>query len=208
MNTLEAITERRSIKHYDPSHQITDEEIKKLLSYAVLSPTSFNIQNWRIVVSRNEQTRKKLRAASWDQAQVTESSAVLILCADIKAWEKNPKRYWKDAPEAVGKALIPMIAYVYEGRDQLQRDEAIRSCGIVAQTIMLTAKEMGYDSCPMIGFDPVIVAEIINLPEDHLIGLMITIGKPLKPAQPRGGQLPLSEVVFNERFRSKRTKSK
>ncbi len=65
---------------------------------------------------------------------------------------------------------------------------------------MLSAKEMGYDSCPMIGFDPIKVAEIINLPEDHVIGFMVTVGKALKPAQPRGGQLPFSEIVINDKF--------
>ncbi len=200
MNTFEAITARRSIKHYDTSHEISDEEIEKLLNYTLLSPTSFNIQNWRLVVVRDTETRKDLRTAAWDQAQVTEASFVIILCADLKAWEKNPERYWKDAPENVRNMLVPMITSVYEGREQLQRDEAMRSCGIAGQTLMLSAKEMGYDSCPMIGFDPIKVAEIINLPEDHVIGFMVTVGKALKPAQPRGGQLPFSEIVINDKF--------
>ena len=49
MNTFEAIETRRSVKHYDPKHRMTDKEIEKLLSAAILSPTSFNIQNWRFV---------------------------------------------------------------------------------------------------------------------------------------------------------------
>lgn len=200
MNTFEAVTERRSVKHYDASHQMSDEEIEKLLSHTLLSPTSYNIQNWRFVVVSDAETLKSLRAASWDQAQVTDASITLILCADLKAWEKKPERYWKNAPEAVRNMLVPMIGGSYKGNEQLQRDEAMRSCGIAAQTIMLLAKEMGYDSCPMIGFDPVKVAEIIKLPEDHVISLMITVGKALKPAQPRAGQLPLSEVVVKNSF--------
>ncbi len=65
----------------------------------------------------------------------------------------------------------------YEGQDRLQRDEAMRSCGIAGQTIMLAAKDMGYDSCPMIGFDIEAVGKLIRLPEDHVIGFMITVGK-------------------------------
>ena len=72
------------------------------------------------------------------------------------------------------------------------RDEAIRSCSIAAQTIMLAVKSMEYDSCPMIGFDPKEVGNLINLPKDHMICLMITIGKAIKVAPPRGGQLPLN----------------
>ena len=76
----------------------------------------------------------------------------------------------------------------------------MRSCGIAGQSIMLAAKDMGYDSCPMIGFDQEAVGKIIHLPEDHCISFMITVGKALKPAWPRPGQLPLSEVVIRDRF--------
>ena len=62
------------------------------------------------------------------------------------------------------------------------------------------AKAMGYDSCPMIGFDPVKVAEIINLPSDHVLGFMIAVGKAVKLALPKGGQLALSEVVVKDLF--------
>ena len=75
-----------------------------------------------------------------------------------------------------------------------------KAIGIAAQTLMLTAKSMGYDSCPMIGFDPGKVAEIIDLPKNHVIGMMLTVGKALKDANVRSGQLPFDEVVFRNGF--------
>jgi nitroreductase len=83
MHTEEAIKTRRSVKHYDPAHRMTDEEINKLLSLAILSPTAFNIQNWRYVVVSDRELREKIRAEAWDQAQVTDSSLFIILCADL-----------------------------------------------------------------------------------------------------------------------------
>jgi nitroreductase len=59
---------------------------------------------------------------------------------------------------------------------------------------------MGYDSCPMDGFDFAAVGKLINLPEDHVIIMFVTIGKALSPANPRGGQLALSEVLINDKF--------
>ena len=200
MDTFEAIEKRRSVKHYDTQHNLTEEEIEKLLSSAILSPTSFNIQNWRFLMVKDPELRKKIRSASWDQAQVTDASLLLVLCADLKAWDKRPERYWKHAPKETRDFLVPAIGPFYEGKDQLQRDEAMRSCGIAAQTLMLSAKAMGYDSNPMIGFDPEKVAEIINLPKDYIISMMLVIGKAIKPAMPRGGQLDLNEVVFTDRF--------
>jgi nitroreductase len=52
----------------------------------------------------------------------------------------------------------------------------------------------------MIGFDPEKVAEIIDLPENHVIGMMLTVGKALKDANARSGQLPYEEVVFRDGF--------
>jgi len=200
MDTFEAIESRRAIKNFDPNYTIPKQEIEKILSAAILSPTSFNIQNWRFVIITNKETKTKLRAASWNQAQVTDASVVIVLCADLLAWKKDPARYWKNAPKTTQDYLVPAIIEAYEGQDQFQRDEAIRSCGMAAQTIMLAAKAMNYDSCPMIGFVPEEVAKIINLPQDHIIPMMITIGKALKPANPRGGQLPLDQIVVEDHF--------
>ena len=200
MNTFDAIKERRSVKHYDTNHKLTDDEVNQLLSLAVLSPTSFNIQNWRFVVVKESEIRKQIRAAAWDQTQVTDSSLLIVICADLKSWKDNPGQYWKNATKEAQDFLVPAIGPFYEGKEQLQRDEAMRSCGIAAQTIMLAAKSMGYDSNPMIGFDPQKVAEIINLPKDHVISMLMVIGKQTKPAMPRGGQLPLDNVVFTDKF--------
>ncbi len=200
MNTLDAIKERRSVKHYDTNHKITDDEINQLMSLAVLSPTSFNMQNWRFVLVKDPEIRKQVRAAAWDQAQVTDSSLFIIVCADLKAWKNNPEQYWVNAPKEAQDFLVPAMAPFYESKDELQRDEAMRSCGIAAQTIMLAAKSMGYDSNPMIGFDPQKVAEIIKLPDNHVISMFIAIGKQTKPAMPRGGQLSLDKIVFTDKF--------
>jgi nitroreductase len=200
MDLFTAVETRRSVKHYDPQHKMTEEEIERLLSYTILSPTSFNIQNWRFVVVQNPKVKAEIKAVSWNQAQVTDASIVVILCADLKAWEKNPQRYWIHSPETVQQQIVPMIGKFYEGQESLQRDESMRSCGIAGQTLMLTARAMGYDTCPMVGFDPVAVAKIINLPEDHIISFMITVGKAIQPARPRGGQLPLKEVMVKDSF--------
>ena len=200
MHTFDAICQRRAVKHYDPEHELADDELRKLMETAIQAPTSFNIQNWRFVLVRDKELRRKIRAVANDQAQVTDASLLIVMTADLKAWKKSPDRYWRDAPKDVAEMLVNWMGPFYEGKEELQRDEAMRSCGIAGQTIMLAAKAMGYDSCPMIGFDPVPVAELINLPEDHVISFMIAVGKGTKPAWPKPGQLPLEEVVIDNRF--------
>lgn len=200
MDTFDAIQQRRAVKHYDPDHVMTEAEIEKLIGSAMLSPTSFNIQNWRFVVVTDKELRASIREAAWGQAQVTDASVLIVMTADLRAHEKDEARYWQDAPKAARDMLVPMIRPFYEGNERLQRDEAMRSIGIAAQTIMLGAKAMGYDSCPMIGFDAARVSELIHLPDDHVVGMLITVGKAAKPAWPRPGQLGFDEVVVREFF--------
>lgn len=200
MDTLDAIRSRRSIKHYDDEYQMTEEEIAELLSLAVLSPTAFNIQNWRFVVVSDSALRQEIRKVAWDQAQVTDTSLFIVLTADLKAWEKEPVRYWENAVQEVQEFMVPAIDAYYRDKDQVQRDEAMRSCGIAAQTLMLAAKSLGYDSCPMDGFDFDEVGKLIKLPEDHVIAMFVAIGKGTKEAWPRPGQLSLDEVVIANSF--------
>jgi nitroreductase len=199
MKTEEAIKARRSVKHYYPDHQMTDGEIAKLLSLAILAPTAFNIQNWRFVVVSDPELRRQIREVAWDQSQVTDTSLFIVLCANLKAWQQ-PARYWNKAPKEVQEFMIPAIDDYYRGKEQVQRDEAMRSCGIAAQTLMLAAKSMGYDSCPMDGFDFDKVAQLIKLPSDHVITMFVAIGKGTKETWPRPGQLTLDEVVIKNSF--------
>ena len=195
METFEAIYGRRSVKHFDPEHQFTDDEVNKLLEAAIQSPTSFNIQHWRFVVVKDAELRKQIREVGNDQAQMTDASLLILMTADVDAWKKEPSRYWQNAPAEVAELLVNWMGPFHEGREQLQRDEAQRSIGMAMQTLMVSAKAMGYDSCPMIGFDHDAVAKLVNLPADHCIGPMVAIGKGTKEAWPKPGQLPLDEVV-------------
>ena len=200
MNVTQAITERRSVKAFDRQHRMSEQEINQLMSLAMLSPTAFNIQNWRFVLVTDPVLRQQIRAASWNQAQVEEATLLIVLTADLNAWAKQPERYWKNAPKAASDVLVSMIGQYYQSNDQVQRDEAMRSCGMAATTLMLAAKEMGYDTCPMDGFDFAAVSKLLNLPADHIPTMFVVVGKALKAAAPRGGQLAMDEVVVYNQF--------
>jgi nitroreductase len=201
MNTIEAIYKRRAVKHFDPKHVLTAAEERKLLEATIQSPTSFNIQHWRFVILRDPEQRTKIRKEFGnDQAQITDASLLVLFTADTKAWQKNPERYWVHAPKPVADLLVGWMGPFHEERPWLQRDEAQRSIGMAMQSLMLAATELGYESCPMIGFDIDPVAELVRLPEDHVMGPMVAIGKGTKDPWPKPGQLPLEEVVFENSF--------
>ena len=201
MNALEAIYQRRAVKHFDPSHKLTPEEEQELLQATIQAPTSFNIQHWRFVIFRDPDLRARLRKEFGnDQAQITDASLLILFTADVKAWQKNPERYWRNAPPEVAELLVNWMGPFHEGREWLQRDEAQRSIGLAMQTLMLAARGMGYESCPMIGFEIEKVAELVNLPADHVMGPLVAIGKGTKDPWPKPGQLSLEEIVFENGF--------
>jgi nitroreductase len=200
MDTQHAIRGRRAVKHFDPTFVMPIADEALLIDLARQAPTSFNLQNWRIVNVKDAALRQEIKAAAWGQAQVSDASLLFVFAADLKAHERDPARYWVDAPKEAQDVLVPMIRPFYEGRDWLARDEGMRSVGFAAQTIMLAAKSMGYESCPMIGFDLDAVAKLVRVPADHAIAMMLAIGKGTKPAFAKPGFIPLAEMVVTDRF--------
>ncbi|MAY42426.1 MULTISPECIES: nitroreductase family protein [unclassified Neptuniibacter] len=200
MELFNAIKERRAVKHYDKESPVSETDFKQIMSAVLLSPTSYNIQHWRFVRVTDPLLRDQIQEAAWGQTQITEAAELIILCADTQAWSDNPQRYWANTPEDVQAMMLPMLESFYNGKEQLQRDEAMRSCGMAAQTLMLSAKALGYDTCPMIGFDNEQVAKIIKLPEHHVISMIVTLGRAAKSANKRAGQLPLEEVLKENSF--------
>ena len=201
MNTIEAIYKRRAVKAFDAAHKLSADEERTLLEATIQAPTSFNTQHWRMVIFRDPELRLKLRKQFGnDQAQITDASLLILFTADVKAWAKNPERYWVNAPDEVADLLVNWMGPFHEGREWLQRDEAQRSIGIAMQTLMLAAQDMGYQSCPMIGYEIEQVAELIKLPEDYVMGPMVAIGKGTKEPWPKPGQLSLDQLVVEDSF--------
>lgn len=199
MSVAEALQQRRSIRRFDTEHRMSDEEFNYLMEHVRLSPTANNIQNWRFVRVADAALRQAIRGVGNDQAQMTDASELLVFCYHEKAWQESPERYWAEAPPEIARMVLGNFA-PYFSQPGVEHEEGLRSCGMAAMSTMLLAKEMGYDSCPMTGFDFDAVARIIGLPENHRIALMVAIGKRTQEAWPRAGQLPFSEVVIENRF--------
>lgn len=200
MDVFEAVSTRRAIKKFDPNHKMNSDDVKKLMDHVILSPTSYNQQNWRFVYVTEQDVKEKISEAARGQAQPRDGSLVIILCGDMTAWKTEPLRYWKNHPTEKQELVKASLERKYSTDEQAQRDEAIRSCGMAAQTIMLAARHMGLDSCPMVGFEYDELAKVINLPDNHLIVMMVVVGKRAEDAAQRGGQLPLNEVAFENNF--------
>jgi nitroreductase len=200
MDVMAALATRRAVKKFDTDHVMSADEIRTLVEAATLSPTAFNIQNWRLVLVTDQAQKDAIRAAGWNQAQFSDCSLLIVVCGDLRAHARDPERYWRRAPASVREAIVPMITRYYEGNARAQHDEVLRSGSMAAMSIMLAARDLGYESCPMSGFDFARVAEIIALPPDHEIVMAVAVGRGTESAPGRSGPVTLSEVVAVDRF--------
>lgn len=200
MDVLKALYERRSIKEFDPMHKISSDDLSTLLDAARQAPSSYNLQHTKIVRIVDREMRKKISAAAYNQPQVLSASELFVLAADTKAWQKKPERCWQNVPEKIRNFILKSIPEFHQNRPWIERDEAIRSASLMAMAIMLAAKSMGYDSCPMIGFEQEPVKEAIQLPNDHVLVMLLAIGKGVKPPYPKPGFIPMEEFLFLDHF--------
>ena len=200
MSVSEAIQKRRSIEQFDPDHSMTETQINELIEAAHLTPSAFNIQHWRFVNIASTELRQKFSAIAWHQPQILSASLLLLVCIDLKAWDKNPERYCAHSPAERQKNVVASIRGYYGSSAEAQRDEGFRSASMSAMTLMLKAKEMGYDSCALGGFNFEQAAQLVNLPDDHAICMLVAVGKKAAEPYPKEQQLALEEILFTDSF--------
>ena len=203
MNVEEAIRSRRSVKSYDTSYELDDATLRRIFELVERTPSSFNLQHWRFVVVRAQERKDQLRAASFGQPHVGECAAVVVVAAKLNAHDDAEASQAHVSDDALRKKLCEEIRGYYENNPQFQRDEALRSASLAAMTLMLVAESMGLCTCPMIGFNPKKVSEIVELAEGVFPVMLMVLGKLGEGDAFPTSRFPLSEVVKLETFTGK-----
>ncbi|WP_455662189.1 nitroreductase family protein [Pradoshia sp.] len=189
MSQLEQIVkERKSVRSYDPEHKIDKDEILELLTLASEAPSSSNLQPWRFIVIQNKELQKEIRSIGFNQAQIEDSSAIVAIIGDIEAYKNVEKIYslnvekgYMDQSIADRTIKQTLNAYPAMSKEALMQIAAY-DAGAIAMQFMLLAKDRGYDTITMGGFDKDAFAERFNLPENHFPITLIAVGKALAPA--------------------------
>ncbi len=138
MEFSETVQQRQSIKSYQPDREISDIELKELMQEVILSPSSFNLQHWKFIAVRDSSIKEKIKDAAWSQEQVGTCSVLLVICGKLDAYQDASEIY-QNVSQPVREKLLPLIKSFYDGNEQLQRDEAIRSASLAAMVLMLAA---------------------------------------------------------------------
>ncbi|WP_210620054.1 nitroreductase family protein [Mammaliicoccus lentus] len=180
MELQEVINKRRSVKQYEP-YEMNRETITKLLNKASLSPSAWNLQQWKVVVAHSDEAKEKLYEAANKQIKIKESSATFIVLGNLNAhntigdiaddWIKH-----NHIPAEKREGLIQSVNTFFEDETN-KRDEAVRGASLFAMNLMLISEDEGYATCPMIGFDKQAVVDAFNIDDNLVPAMLITIGK-------------------------------
>lgn len=205
MEIIQAIKERRSINFFQPDLKLPDELIRELLEISNLSPSSFNLQPWRVIVVRDQERKRALRKCAFDQPKIEEASVVLIMIADPKAVEENLERVldsWEELgylkPEGRERSK-GMAKNLYGTEDSLKRKIfAVKNTSLFAMNIMIAAKGLGLETHPMDGFDEEAIKKEFGISEDKIIPMLIAIGylKEGVKLLPRAFRRPINEFTI------------
>jgi len=201
MNFEQIVKERFATKSFD-GKEISEEKIKKLFEIIHNAPSSFNIQPWKIIVIKDKALREKLAPVSWNQPQITSSSHLLVFCADTNI---------KENIERLEKLMIKNGAQAdqIKGYIQMMRDFekpmtpeqklswAQRQTYIALGNAVNGAKYLGFDSCPMEGFNPQEYAKILNLPANIVPSALVTLGYTTEKPRPKV-RFPVEEVFMEK----------
>ncbi|MCK6256145.1 nitroreductase family protein [Fictibacillus sp. KIGAM418] len=200
----DVINERHSVRKYDPSAELSAEEITELLEDAAKAPSSWNLQHWKFLVFHDQQAKEQLLPIAYNQEQVVQASAVVAILGDLEA-DQNADRVYQDAvdggfmTEEIKTALVSQIKDAYATRPEMARDEAIRNASLASMQLMLTAKAKELDTCAMGGFNADELVKAFGIPERYLPVMLISVGKAAKTAH-QTARFPIQEAIVWNKF--------
>lgn len=198
---MDVIKERHSVRKYDPDFKISEQEIEGILKDATLAPSSSNLQSWRFLVITDQEKKKELRAIANNQEQVETASAVIAVLGD-KEMYRNAEKVYRSANEAgfMDEAnmnrLIQSTHSTYPNApEEIRKQIASFDAGLVTMQLTLIAKDRGYDTVIMGGFDKQKFVEKFNIQERFFPIVLISLGKAGAPAFTTT-RLPLEDVLL------------
>jgi nitroreductase len=178
-------TKRRSIRKYDGTFKISNEELQDIILEANLAPSSMNMQPWRYVIVNSTEGKEDLRKAMYGNiSQLETSSAMIVMFNDLKKFDLAESIYNKAVLEGLmstesrEKQLLNISKMLVRMDINQINHVGLIDCGLAAMQLMLVAKERGYDTCPIGGFNHDLIHDATGMDKERYKPVMIiSIGK-------------------------------
>ena len=185
MEFKDVIQQRRAVNFFDPTQDVTDEQLKQIIETAALAPSSSNLQPWYVIVLRDKEQKERLKKVASNQTKITDAPVVLIILGDREGFKKGNAGFEQAFAESVKAGQTNQEKYdgfanaanlLYGTSPERQVAFASKNAGFFAMSLMLATKDAGLDSHPMDGFDIDGVRKAFNIPDHYWIPLLLAIG--------------------------------
>lgn len=200
MNFKEIATKRYAVKEFT-GEEISEQKIDELKELIRLSASSFGLQPYNILIIKSKELKEKLQPLAYNQPQITTSSHLLVFCSNTKVKERID-----DYVEMLGgeeslnestKNYIGMMRSLESLDEESINMWSTKQTYIALGNALNGAKSLGFDSCPMEGFDANGFKEALELPEHITPVVLCPVGIAADTPKPKI-RYP-AEVLFIEK---------
>ncbi len=199
MQFKDSVMQRYATKKFD-GKKISGDKISELLELVRFAPSALNLQPWKIKIVTDQIVKAQLLAASNNQQQVTTCSHLLVFCADSDydgLIRRLDTLMQKNGVPVDMKNMVIGMAREFTGKMSMEQKRAWSQ----AQTYLALgnalngAKALGFDSCPMGGFDPAEYSRILNIPANLVPVMLCPIGYAADKPLPKI-RFPKEDITF------------
>lgn len=203
-----AIEQRRAARAFH-SQAIPQAVLQQILQLGVRAPSGYNLQPWRFIVVQEQQNKDKLKACAFNQRQVGEAPVVLICCGDRRVGQmENIESVIQLGREAgamnddYADYMRSQVPPFFENHPSFESIEAWtnRHTMLAVAHMMIVAKNLGVDSCPMEGFSTTQIKETFKIPDEVDVCCLLALGYAAEPFKQYGGRFSLDQVCFSESY--------
>lgn len=180
MNILNSLEWRYATKKFDPSKKLSNQQIETLKKAFNLTPTSFGLQPLKLIVIQNKELQEKFVEHSYYQRQVADASHLLVLCIENDTTTENVNAYFdleketRNTSEEVISDFRNQLVNMYENKSTEEKQlSAVYQTYIALGNLMTVCAVEKIDNCPMEGFVPSKIDELLNLDKLNLKSVLL-----------------------------------
>lgn len=202
----QAVVERRATNNFKPDEDVPEEYLNAILQFGAQAPSGYNLQPWRFIVVRDEESRKRLQAVAYNQPKVGQAPVVIIAIGMKEEWKTTADEVFQEGAER-GAGSKEAVEQYKQGAlgflSHMPMDVWVnRHTMIALTTMMLVAETYGFDTAPMEGFDAAGVKREFGIPDEAEVVALLAIGRAAEPDKAYPGRFPLDRIAFSERYGS------
>ncbi|NLR64546.1 NAD(P)H-dependent oxidoreductase [Chitinophaga varians] len=175
MDIIQKLEWRYAVKKFDPVKKLTAAQLDRITTATRLSASSYGLQPYKMLIIENPAIREKLKAASWNQSQVTDASHLVVFARVRDLNESHVDDYTNNiaATRNINPEDLAGFAGIMKGTvNRLDAAAAAvwtsKQAYLALGTLLTAAAAEGIDACPMEGFDANQYDEILGLKDKGL----------------------------------------